>query len=275
METEHHFCGDAEATLAYFVTLDCINFGSGYFADLILEPGKNGYFTIASRLKAESIRVGGFTVDWLQQVNLAECCRIFGQSRENVQASELMRLFAEALNAMGELLADRYSGSFIRFIEQANASAACLAEQLLVMPFYRDIFTIGGQEVFLLKRAQITASDLYIAFSGQGYGCFEDIAELTIFADNLVPHVLQTDGVLNYSPELSKKIMTDNLLLSGSQAEVEIRACSVHAVELLRQVLADAGCNVTSQGLDYLLWNRGQESRYRNLPSHRTRCVYY
>jgi len=50
METENHFCGDAGHTLAYFITLDSINFGSGYFNSLRLDEGKTGYFTVASRL---------------------------------------------------------------------------------------------------------------------------------------------------------------------------------------------------------------------------------
>ena len=275
MESENHFCGDAAATLAYFVTLDCINFGSGYFGALRKDPGKTGYFTVASRLKAESIRVGGFSAQWLRQITAAECCLIFDQNPENKMAYELMCLFAEALNAMAELLDRSYGGSFGKFIESAGFSAAVLVDQLCQMPFYRDVFSLQGREIFLLKRAQITASDLHIVFSGQGYGRFDDIGELTIFADNLVPHVLLTDGLLSYAPDLQASIASGEPLSSGSQAEVEIRACCIHAVELLRQVYAGGGVEVCSQGLDYLLWNRGQDEKYRQFPAHVTRCVYY
>ena len=44
------------------------------------------------------------------------------------------------------------------------------------------------------KRAQITANDLALA----GVAEFPDLDRLTIFADNLVPHVLRVDGVLRY-----------------------------------------------------------------------------
>ena len=275
MESENHFCGDAAATLAYFITLDCINFGSGYFDALRKDPGKTGYFTVAARLKAESLRVGGFSTKWLQTINPAECCRIFEQSPENEAAYELMCLFAEALKELAELLERQYAGSFVRFVESAGASAAVLVEQLCQMPFYRDIFSLQGREIFLLKRAQITASDLHIVFSGQGYGRFDDIGELTIFADNLVPHVLLTDGLLSYTPDLQSAIASAMPLPSGSQAEIEIRACCIHAVELLRHAYAAAGIEVCSQGLDYLLWNRGQDEKYRQFPAHVTRCVFY
>jgi len=275
METENHFCGDVGQTLAYFITLDSINFGSGYFDSLRLDKGKTGYFTVASRLKAESIRQGGFSAVWLRNVAVAECGRIFEQNLADPLVHELMRLFAEALNQLGRLLEAKYDGSFTAFIETASFSAARLVEQLLAMPFYCDIFEVAGRKISLLKRAQITASDLHIAFSGKGYGSFDDIAELTIFADNLVPHVLLTDGLIKYRADLHEAISAGQTLVSGSRAEVEIRACTVHAVELLRQVYADAGVRVNSQGLDYLLWNRGQERKYRQSPTHITRCVYY
>ncbi|MBU1108421.1 MAG: queuosine salvage family protein [Candidatus Riflebacteria bacterium] len=275
MESENHFCGDAEATLAYFITLDCINFGSGYFAALRKDQGKTGYFTVASRLKAEALRVGGFSAAWLKTINSDECCRIFDQSPANAVAYELMCLFAKALSDLAALLEKEFGDSFIKLIESASYSAAALTEILCQMSFYRDIFKQQDREIFLLKRAQITASDLHIAFSGQGFGRFDDISELTIFADNLVPHVLLTDGLLSYAPDLQAAIAANELLASGSQAELEIRASSVHAVELLRQTYLATGTKVSSQGLDYLLWNRGQDLKYLQSPTHVTRCVYY
>ena len=52
------------------------------------------------------------------------------------------------------------------------------------------------------KRAQIATNDLHLA----GVVDFPDIARLTVFADNLVPHVLRLDGVLQYSDELAELI---------------------------------------------------------------------
>ncbi len=40
------------------------------------------------------------------------------------------------------------------------------------------------------------AADLAAAFRGQGPGRFRDLDRLTLFADNLVPHVLRREGVL-------------------------------------------------------------------------------
>ena len=102
-----------------------------------------------------------------------------------------------------------------------------------------------------------------------GVASFRDTDRLTIFADNLVPHVLRVDGVLRYAPELAEQIDRGELLPPG-EAEREIRACAVHACEL---IAADLG--VPPRVLDTWLWNRGQEPRYKALPRHRTRTVFY
>jgi hypothetical protein len=65
------------------------------------------------------------------------------------------------------------------------------------------------------------------------------------------------------------------LVSAGSAQEVEIRACGLHAVELLVAELRSLGHSVTARELDFVLWNRGQGRRFKSLPRHRTRTVYY
>ncbi len=116
------------------------------------------------------------------------------------------------------------------------------------------------------KRAQITASDLALA----GLAEFGDLDALTSFADNLVPHVLRVEGVLGYDPALATRINAGELLPPGSREEREIRACGLHACEL---IAAELG--IPPRELDMRLWNRGQAPRYKRVPRHRTRTVYY
>ena len=96
------------------------------------------------------------------------------------------------------------------------------------MPFFDD--------VGFWKRAQITANDLALA----GVADFHDLDRLTIFADNLVPHVLRVDGVLVYDAALAARIDAGELLEPGGE-EREIRGCAVHACELLSERLGIAG----------------------------------
>jgi hypothetical protein len=93
-----------------------------------------------------------------------------------------------------------------------------------------------------------------------------------MFADNLVPHVLRLDGVLEFDPELVARIERQELIEPGSPEEVEIRACAVHAVELL--VAASPG-PCTAAEVDQGLWERGGQPRYKARPRHRCRTTAY
>jgi hypothetical protein len=277
VDWSRHFRGADEAgTAAYFVTLDAINFGSGYFPHLKKREGMSGYFTVAVSLKEEFERNGVLSAEQLARMPVEVCHALFKQNR-NPSAMELMDLFARALRDLGNLLLTKYEGRFENLIGAAGGSAERLVEVLAEMPFFRDVSKYEGMEVPFYKRAQLTAADLSIALEGRGLGAFSDLNRLTIFADNLVPHVLRIDGVLQYDEGLAEWIDREELLISGSSEEVEIRACAVHAVELMKQALVRGGrTGVTAMGLDYVLWNRGQERHYKQVkPRHRARSVYY
>jgi hypothetical protein len=128
-----------------------------------------------------------------------------------------------------------------------------------------------------LKRAQIAAADLARA----GVARFHDLDRLTMFADNLVPHVLRLDGVLTFDPTLTARIERGELIEHGSPSEVEIRACALHAVELIvaahrdREGTRAARAGRRAMDVDQLLWLRGQAPRYKALPRHRSRCTAY
>ncbi len=160
-------------------------------------------------------------------------------------------------------------------MEAAGSSAERLVQLLKKMPYFNDVGLYNGIEVPFFKRAQITAADLSIAFKGRGWGYFKDLDQLTIFADNLVPHVLRMDGVLIYEESLIDRIAAGTLIPAGSAEEVEIRACALHAVELIKKEILKSKRIITSSELDYLLWNRGQQPHYKAVPRHRTRCVFY
>jgi hypothetical protein len=109
------------------------------------------------------------------------------------------------------------------------------------------------------------ASDLALA----GIVRFRDLDRLTIFADNLVPHVLRCDGVLIYDPRLAQHVDAERPLRMGPQ-EREIRAGAVHACELIA-----ARLGVSAHTLDHWLWQRGQAPEYKARPRHRCRTVFY
>ena len=266
--------GDASRTLAFVITLNAINFGSGWFPHLKKRPGLSGYLTIAGALRERFEREGPWSAGELERIGPADCARLFGQTLEP-PVGELMELFARALNELGAFLVREHRGRFAGPVEEAAGSAERLVRVLARMPLYRDVARYEGFEVPFYKRAQITCSDLAEALRERGLGRFRDLDELTLFADNLVPHVLRSFGVLVYSPDLAKRIDAEELLPSGSAEEVEIRAAALHAVERLAGSCARRGWRAPPRRLDHLLWSRGQSARVKARPRHRTRCPYY
>jgi len=276
LDPDRHYLGRGDDTVAFFLTLNTINFGSGYFPHLRKRPGMSGYFTVASSLNDYYREHGPLSAHQLIQLQAEDCARIFGQDLRNEPVRELMQLFATALRDLGQYLLDGFGGRFVGLVEAAGSSAERLVHLLIQMPYFNDVEPYDGLAVPFYKRAQLAAADLHFAFRGQGPGRFQDLDRLTLFADNLVPHVLRMDGILRYEEPLTARIKAEELIPAGSREEVEIRACAVHAVELLARELKRSGQDVTAMRLDYLLWNRGQQPYYKQVqPRHRTRTVFY
>ncbi len=275
IDPARHYLGHGADTVAFFLTLDAINFGSGYFLDLGLDPRQSGYFMVAAALTERFRRHGPFSAEQLGRLTADDCLLLFGLDSGKPAAMELMGRFGAALNQLGRYLQEHFHGSFTALVEAAEGRAGHLVELLAGMPLFQDEARYRGLQVPFYKRAQLTVADLAIAFAGRDWGSFVDLDELTLFADNLVPHVLRHDGVLVYRQALAARIEAGQLLQASSEEEIELRACAVHAVELLVAELRRQGHVVNAMGLDQLLWNRGQQPEYRRRPRHRTRSPYY
>ncbi|MGA9286437.1 MAG: queuosine salvage family protein [Solirubrobacteraceae bacterium] len=291
LDPERHYLeGDPADVADYMLALDAINFGSGWFPTLRkrTSEGKpvSGYFTVSWAL-ADHVRAHGPpTAAWMSQIGTSEIADILGQD----PASELMSLYAQALRTLGHFLASaprqptkstqtaqpgpttstqtaqpelpnkcaQPARRALDLVAESGGSAECLAKLLA-----------QGMAMFddhgFYKRAQIVANDLALA----GVAEFHDLDRLTIFADNLVPHVLRCDGVLVYEEALAAHIEGGEQLPLGG-AEREIRACAVHACELISQ-----RTGVPARTIDTWLWTRGQAPEYKSRPRHRCRTVFY
>jgi len=276
LDRSRYYLGHGDDTVAFFLTLNAVNFGSGYFPHLRKRPGMSGFYTIASSINDYYRDHGPLSAERLVGITVDDCLAIFDQDPADAPARELMGLFALAWNDLGRYLRDQFQGRFTELAAAAERSAIRLIGILAEMPFFRDVERYDELEVPFYKRAQITSADLALAFDGRGPGQFYDFDQLTMFADNLVPHVLRLDGVLVYDQRLAERIDREELIPAGSVEEVEIRASAVHTVELIVAQLRAEGHEMTASQIDYLLWNRGQEPYYkRTKPRHRTRTVFY
>jgi hypothetical protein len=248
-----------EHRAAFQLTLNAINFGSGWFPTLDKPPGLSGFRTVEAGLR----RHGPWTADELATMPPDAIAAALGQDPDH----ELMALFARALNELGTRVADEHAGAFLNLARAGEGSAEALAAHLASWPTWNDVSPYGGERVPFFKRAQIAAADLALAELAPA----ADLHRLTLFADNLVPHVLKLDGVLRFDEDLDRRIEAGELLEHDSPEEVEIRACALHAVELLVQ----AHSGTTATAVDNALWHRGAGPRYKARPRHRARTTAY
>lgn len=262
---EERWSGPAPDRAAAIVAWNAVNFGSGWFPHVRKLPGRSGARTLATRWHDHVDRHGVPDAAWFADVTVEQVAAVFDQPLEG-EVVGLLDAFGDAWRELGRHLLGRHGGSSAAMVEAAGRSGAALAEELGELASWRDVHVVDGLRVPLFKRAQIVVSHL----AGAGLGPFDDLHRLTAFADNLVPHVLRVDGVLTLAPELRSAIEAGELVAEGSEAEVELRAAAVDAVERLAPLVG-----ATPAALDTVLWTRGGGATYKATPRHRTRTVSY
>jgi hypothetical protein len=138
VDPAHHRFAQSATTVAFVITLDAVNFGSGFFPHLRKRPGLSGYLTLSTWLREHFEREGPWSAEALLRLTAADCVRVFGQEPEPV-ADELMGLFARALRDLGRFLLEDHGGRFEGPVEMAAGSAEQLVGGLAKMELYRDV----------------------------------------------------------------------------------------------------------------------------------------
>ncbi|CAL8164718.1 unnamed protein product [Prunus armeniaca] len=260
-----HYFDNGPLTVQYLFVLDALNFCFWPDKDL-------NYDNLAAGLKAalqndKSV----FDVDRLQKYTGPELRELLKWPRPLPLEDERVRL----LHEVGFELERSFDGKASNLVESCGKSAVKLVALVTRhFPGFRDHSVYKGHQVFLYKRAQIFAADLWGAFGGQGYGEFYDIGSITIMADYIVPAVLRQLGVLKYSATLASTIEANSQIDAGSEEEVELRACSIYAVEKMKELISmKSGKQVLSIELDLWLWSFGIQCP--SLQHHRTLSIYY
>jgi len=272
---EHHLLGQGEDTLRFFVLLDTINFGSGYFPFLDKDSGVSGYFTVARRLKEYVQSSGVPSADYLQRIRPIDCAKMLRQDIYNKHMEELMELFALALRVLGGWVVEKYSGDYLGFLKSSDSADQAVKKLSQMLPF-DDRANYFGVSIPFYKRAQILLQDMQMAEPNSPLLDFPDFDDLTVFADNILPYVFRQDGLLELDPWLEKRISEEQLIASGSAEEIELRACSVYIGERVAELVREDLRPISVRELDFRIWNRGQKlKKYSDEKRHRTRCIYY
>ena len=277
-DDRYHFHDGTERTVNWLLVLDALNFC--FWAEKkqprwsIDYKGEtlNGYWAEAAAL-TRAVEEGLLLWDaqYLSTISAEAIAHIF----RGAQTIPLLQRRVENAQEVGRVLLQMYDGQFVYALEQAKGSAIQLVQQLVAhFPSFRDVATYHGREVRFFKRAQICAADIAASFHGKQWGTFTDLDQLTIYADYKLPQVLRHYNVLEYHAGLAERVDAGSELAAGSVEEIEIRACTIWACELLRRALLQHGCSMTNVDIDQRLWLLGQNGAAMR-PYHRTRTIYY
>ncbi len=276
---QYHFFDGTERTVNWILALDALNFcfwapkdqprwSIEYHGETL-----NGYMAEAAALKraVEEENVPLWDATFLSTMSEKMLAHIF----RGEQTIPLFEQRLQNIREVGRVLLAQFDGQFTHAIEQAGGSAVKLAVMLAQdFPSFNDVAFYRKQKIRFYKRAQICVADLYGAFGGKSWGAFTDLNQLTAFADYKVPQVLRDLGVLEYHPALAERIDNQELLEAGSEEEIEIRAATVWACELLQREMLHLDHPITAAEIDLRLWLLGQQSSEMQ-PYHRTRTIYY
>ncbi|TQS36935.1 hypothetical protein Golomagni_02606 [Golovinomyces magnicellulatus] len=280
-----------ESTVDFIFTLSLINFS--VWSDLpndeqfrIDYKGKTwtGYCSLVAALQRaldEGIPITSQSF-WIEEKCTDEVLKHVFKSA----TGEDIPLFQERVNFLreaGKIIKEKYNGSFLGCIKAAERSAIKLVNLLASdFPCFDDVVSFEEKDnIRFMKRAQTCVADLWAAFDGEDYGCFQDIDKIVTCADYRIPQALNNLGCMSYSPPLENAIRTKKIIKPGHSWEIQIRGCSVWCIELIRREKAKI-CPETENSsimVEFFLHNMNTlweaNDRPFRLPHHRTRSVCY
>lgn len=294
--------------LNYVAMLAYLQIGSGYRVLLKESTGRGAAETIMFGML--SAFIGGQKVDAeaLKNLSKREIAGLFGIEYETEVAHpsmpgvyilektalaglvDLLHFLLKDLGESLEKLGHKTLASFILEVTKAPAGtrpkAARLVEALATnFKGFRDATSWNGKPIYLFKKAQLVAGDCYKAFKSkapQNFD-FDDVDQLTVFADNVLPCVLIQAGLIKVSQDIQKRV--DDLEDLGlppnalSQIDSRLRAAAVTVCDRIVARVKQVGSEVTKKTnaveLDHYLWNLGKEPEHRKLTRMVNRQTYF
>ncbi len=184
------------------------------------------------------------------------------------------------LNEVGATLTERYGGRFHRFIRDCApamyARGDGVLERLIAeFPRFDDTSSYHGGPVHFYKLAQLGLWMLHRVLHGMGDWQLADLADMTAFADYIVPVGLQVMGIIEYSDDLERRIASGEMIARDSDEEIEIRSHTLYATAVLTDeinALRPSDKQLFIPQIDYRFWKTYHATF---APHHLTRTVMY
>eukprot|EP00667_Euglena_gracilis_P013812 EG_transcript_14284 len=268
-----HEITDVRRRVNWVCTVAQLAFGSGY-RRLLQTHCRRGASDTMMRGTLAMVAAGcPFDAVSLASVDLQLVGEKFGLS-----APELLPLAKKVVSSLTEtatILQNLGYQDWYTFLEgtlSKTPSCSVLVAALVAhFPTFQDSALYEGRQVHLYKKAQAMVVLLHRLCGSDPelpHLRFVDLHQVTILADNVVPAMMAADGVLVLSPALKARVDKGELLPHGCPEEVELRACAVEAGE--RIVARAAAAALRCMDVDYALWLRGKEGRFRAMERHAT-----
>ncbi len=274
-----HFFDGTQESVRWIFALDVLNHcfwpdhGEPVWTVIYNGESYSGYWGLAASLKRARERGVPITdPHFLSGISESGLAEIFSGRGRIPMFEDRLKNLREA----GSIIMSQLAGDVMSLVYASSGSAVRLAGMIVShFPSFRDEALYRNGKVYFWKRAQLFVSDVFSAFGGQKWGKYYDVERLTAFADYKLPQVLRELGIISYHPDLAARIDAMEHLQAGSEAEVEIRAMTVWAVEELRRGFQEHGRKLTSPQVDNWLWQLGQLDAFRKRPYHRCRTIFY
>ena len=116
-----------------------------------------------------------------------------------------MALFAASLRDLGEHVDAEHDGRFAAVADAAGGSAVALAPRLGGWDCFADVSPYDELDGPV---PQARPDRRRRPRTAPAWPASHDLDRLTMFADNLVPHVLRLDGVLRFDPRARRRAST-------------------------------------------------------------------
>ncbi|CAB4490343.1 unnamed protein product [Rhizophagus irregularis] len=242
-----------------------LNFGSGFRKELHEECGRGAFNTIRYGIPLQ-VEIVHPTIEAIKV-------------SEPSKSRALVELITWTLNDTGRILEENGYKNFAAFILEAakpekpneKSKASRFVEKLVrAFPAFRDITKVDGEPVYIFKKAQLLAANLYRHFHSNVNSQttnfdFSDISDLTLCADNIIPTMLNHFNVINLTSSL-KKYFDDGKEITNIQDASRLRAAAVDACEIIVSRAKELGRNeINLMDLNEYIWRLGKEENYRKL----------
>ncbi|KAN0045002.1 hypothetical protein ACTA71_006529 [Dictyostelium dimigraforme] len=294
---------NSQQEINFWFLLDLINFGSGYRKELHEACNRGAYETICYGLMGMFLSQGGkLTTNFLSNMSMNDVAQLFNiptQEEFEIQAGiysyrdtplkQLVQSIHKVLKESSEIvlkLGFQDFGDWIWSITDPSkrSTSTPLASNLVktlveTIPAFNDQANYKDHRVFIFKKVQLLAADLYRRFKDTipDRFNFTDINDLTVFTDNVLPAVLRKFGILEVSKELEERLNAGGELLPGND-EIELRVQAIQACIEIVSIAKNRPDNFISNDVefDYYLWTKGKDGLIRKVERHYTKkTIFY